>query len=255
MRQVDQTRKSGIYQIVNNVNGNRYVGSAVYIKSRWAKHRMNLNNNNHHAKYLQRSWNKYGSDKFNFLIIEECDKAELIIREQFYIDLYNPEYNHLKLAFSSLGFTQTEETKNKLREIFKGREPVNKGVKRKPETIELLREAWKKRKLTPVSTETKAKMSKSKRGRKLSKEHIEKVRIANTGKKRLNPRKGFKHKPETIELYKQMRKGTQSGVDNPMYGKRGPDSPNYGKPRSEQTRLLIGQKAKERWALKKKIPC
>lgn len=50
-------------------------------------------------------------------ILEYCDKDEVLSREQYYLDLLKPEYNVLKKAGSSLGFTHSEETKAKMREM------------------------------------------------------------------------------------------------------------------------------------------
>jgi hypothetical protein len=49
----------------------------------------------------------------------------------------------------------------------------------------------------------------------------------------------------------ESHKGLHAGEKNPMYGKKGELSPNFGKPCSEETRALISQRAKERWVLKK----
>jgi len=45
-----------------------------------------------------------------FSILEYCDKEMVIIREQYYIDLLQPEYNILQLAGSSLGYKHTPES-------------------------------------------------------------------------------------------------------------------------------------------------
>ena len=37
--------KSGIYVIENQINGHRYIGSAINIKERWAEHIKQLNKN------------------------------------------------------------------------------------------------------------------------------------------------------------------------------------------------------------------
>lgn len=64
---------------------------------------------------------KYGYSNFKLDILEYCDPKELLIREQYYLDLYSPDYNILKTAGSSLGFKHSEETllKFKLRELSK----------------------------------------------------------------------------------------------------------------------------------------
>jgi group I intron endonuclease len=43
-------------------------------------------------------------------ILEYCTKENAISREQYYLDLLNPEYNILKIAGSRLGFKHSEET-------------------------------------------------------------------------------------------------------------------------------------------------
>lgn len=48
-----------------------------------------LNNNSHHNDYLQKSWNKYGSDCFKFYVLEYCNTEELDDREIYYIEIYN----------------------------------------------------------------------------------------------------------------------------------------------------------------------
>lgn len=53
---------------------------------------------------------KYGYSSFGLYILEYCDPKYLLKREQYYIDLLNPEYNILKKAGSLLGFQHREET-------------------------------------------------------------------------------------------------------------------------------------------------
>jgi len=61
---------SGVYQIINLVNGKCYIGSSVNIKKRWAEHIANLQRGTHHCQHLQRAWNKYGESNFDFEMIE-----------------------------------------------------------------------------------------------------------------------------------------------------------------------------------------
>lgn len=58
---------------------------------------------------------KYGYSGFSLLILEYCEPEVCTDREQYYIDLYKPEYNILKFAGSRLGYTHTEETLAKLK--------------------------------------------------------------------------------------------------------------------------------------------
>jgi group I intron endonuclease len=105
-----------IYGIVNKINGHKYVGSAVNFYKRKSLHLRQLKKENHHSDYLQRAWTKYGEDNFEFIILEKVDKKEdLLIREQWWIDNSNSEYNVCKVAGSSLGVKRSDETKEKCR--------------------------------------------------------------------------------------------------------------------------------------------
>ncbi|PZO39817.1 MAG: hypothetical protein DCF19_13060 [Pseudanabaena frigida] len=86
----------GIYQIVNQVNGKSYIGQSRNIEKRWRKHKSGLNRETalQQGSYpLRSAFLKYGLIKFKFEIIEECSENDLLIREQYWIDKINPEYN------------------------------------------------------------------------------------------------------------------------------------------------------------------
>ena len=61
-----------------------------------------------HKTPIHNSLIKYGYSKFTFEILEYCKKVDLIVREQYYLDLLKPEYNILALANSSLGFKHSK---------------------------------------------------------------------------------------------------------------------------------------------------
>jgi group I intron endonuclease len=58
---------------------------------------------------------KYGYSKFSFEILEFCDIKNVLVREQYYIDLLKPEYNILLKAGSPLGYKHTDEAKEKMK--------------------------------------------------------------------------------------------------------------------------------------------
>lgn len=95
--------ESGIYEIVNLVNGKRYVGSTIGFRRRWQDHRSYLRRERHHCQALQRAWLKYGEAAFAFRIIEQCSPGDLLAREQAALDVLRPEYNVCPVAGSSLG--------------------------------------------------------------------------------------------------------------------------------------------------------
>lgn len=84
-----------LYEIVNNINGKRYVGRTNNIEKRWKRHITELNNHNHHSIYLQRAWDKYGEENFTFNIIdtrETLEEIEILEEETINMD-YENMYN------------------------------------------------------------------------------------------------------------------------------------------------------------------
>lgn len=99
----------GVYAIVNTVTGKRYVGSTINtIRHRWRTHRNKLKANSHGNKYLQSAWNKYGSTKFEFILLEQCPPEDCLKLEQKWMDYYKVAdrrygYNGRPIAESNLG--------------------------------------------------------------------------------------------------------------------------------------------------------
>lgn len=109
---MDRKVTCGIYQIVNTVNGKRYVGSSVNVEKRLNEHFRVLSLGKHHCVALQRAFNKYGRDSFQGGIIKECDNGSLLCEEQKVID-ERAEYNSSRTAGSPLGTRHTEKTRRK----------------------------------------------------------------------------------------------------------------------------------------------
>jgi group I intron endonuclease len=120
---MEKTMSTGIYRIINTINGQYYIGSATNLRGRWRWHLSSLNNNKHHNLYLQRSFNLYGKENFVFDILEFCEKENLIVREQFWIDSYKSSgevlYNICLIAGNTLGTKRSQETKTKISEAKK----------------------------------------------------------------------------------------------------------------------------------------
>lgn len=119
------TKIIGIYAIRRE--DRMYVGHSVNVSKRWVRHRADLRRGTHHNIHLQRSWNKYGEDAFEFVILEECSVEQLLEREQHHMDQCSERYNIAPIAGSRLGLTHTPEAREKIRQ-------ANIGRKHSPET-------------------------------------------------------------------------------------------------------------------------
>ena len=123
---------TGVYAIVNLVNNKFYIGSAVRVHkdksacgfyARWNTHLSTLLGNSHCNQHLQRAWNKYGSENFEFRILEitEPELGEEI--EQIYLDVSDDSqrYNLNPNASSCLGAKRSKEFCENLSKIHKGK--------------------------------------------------------------------------------------------------------------------------------------
>jgi group I intron endonuclease len=191
---------SGVYGIINIVNGKMYIGSSINLASRVTIHKRALRLNNHSNKHLQYAYNKYGESMFVYFNIECCNKSKLLEREQFWIDNLNvveEGYNVCPIAGSGmLGRKHTQAALKKISEAGKGR----------------------------VFVES----------------HRQKISVALTGKRNymcgrngiLNPMYGRNHSDENKYKISLANSGIKNGMHgrigekNPMFGRTGVGSPN-----------------------------
>lgn len=203
-----------IYQIRNTKNKKCYIGQTIRnVKSRWKAHRCSLKNNQHYNDYLQRAWNKYGKDAFEFSVIDESAETleQLNALEILYIAMKG-EYNlktggnngslsaesRRKISIAHMGKKASVATRKKIAAASRNRKygPPTEATKRK------ISDANKGKR---HSDATKKKMSKDRKGKahsKRTKEILSKIAKANWARKEYRDKisqslTGRIHSPET----------------------------------------------------------
>lgn len=119
----EQKNKSGIYCIINNINGHSYIGSSIHLAARM-KNYLNtafLKSKQNANMPIIKALLKYGQSNFTLLILEYVESDMLTVIETYYITRVIPYYNVLKQGYSSLGYKHTEETKELLSQLAKNR--------------------------------------------------------------------------------------------------------------------------------------
>ena len=88
-RVVGSKVKSGIYKITNQENQMCYVGQAVNIADRWKQHiKRGLGAETPTKNKLYPAMAEFGVENFTFEIIEECEKAQLNDREDYWQEYF-----------------------------------------------------------------------------------------------------------------------------------------------------------------------
>lgn len=151
---------AGIYSICNTVNGKVYIGSTCNLSVRRSRHFRDLRSQTHANAHLQRAFNKHGESAFTFKIIERVDDVSLLIARE--------------------QFWIDSESVSKALYNLSPAAGSQLGIKR--------------------SDETKARMSESLKGKRITEEQ----------RKRLSAAKlGSKHTPETRAKMSQQRLGNK----------------------------------------------
>ena len=79
----------GIYKIINVVNDKFYIGSAVNLRKRKARHFSELRTGKHKNRHLLAAWRKYGEQSFVFVVVEEVeDRTQLLIAENRWLKVH-----------------------------------------------------------------------------------------------------------------------------------------------------------------------
>ena len=88
----------GIYGIYSRTKNKWYIGESKDIFDRWSDHKKILKSNKHHSTKLQRHFNKYGIQDFDFVVLMEAEN-DRSFWERFLIKCFDSYKN---------GFNETE---------------------------------------------------------------------------------------------------------------------------------------------------
>jgi group I intron endonuclease len=114
-----------VYRWVNKLNNKTYIDSSIDFTTRLYKY-YSLKHLIKNKTPIHNALVKYGYSNFKLEILEYCNINDAILREQYYLDNLNPEYNILEKTGSSLGFKHSEKTLN----FFKDERKVSEETKK-----------------------------------------------------------------------------------------------------------------------------
>lgn len=81
--------KSGVYIIINLIDGKYYVGQSLDVYNRLRQHKQDLSQGMHDNPYLQNSFTKHGSSNFSFELLEDYSEEFLLSMEHYWCNLLN----------------------------------------------------------------------------------------------------------------------------------------------------------------------
>jgi group I intron endonuclease len=155
----------GVYVIENTVNGKLYIGSTANFQKRKNAHLSCLRRGVHVNKLLQHAFKKYGESAFRFALREVCIPAELQATEQRWLDssAHRQLYNLYPTAYA-----------------VRGPDHPMYGHSHSVEARAKIKEA-RARQIVAHTAETRAKIGRAHKGRKLDPAHVAKMVAARKG--------------------------------------------------------------------------
>lgn len=184
----------GVYLWRNKVTRKVYVGSSNNLARRQMQHVKSLNARKHHNIHFQRSWNKHGSDCFEFKVLERCLPGRLEEREQYWIDRLSAHdsslgYNINPLSNSPAELMSLPEVRKSISVALKGRVFTDEwrakiGEASRNRSLETRKKLAVAATGKRYSDATKKKKSESMRKAWLNPEHRQRVSTASKGRKK-----------------------------------------------------------------------
>lgn len=161
-----QDKISGIYYIKNLINNKLYIGQSIDVYGRLSRHKTDLRGGRD-SKHLQKAYDKYGENNFEFKLLMECSEDDLDFLEKYYIKQWDTQnencgYNldgggsksrlmsdktRALMSVAQKGRVVSEETRRKLRENhadFSGENNPNFGKVKSEQSRQKSRDSNKK---------------------------------------------------------------------------------------------------------------
>lgn len=222
--------KGYIYKILNKENNKFYIGSTIEPEKRQKRHFDDLKNKRHHCLFLQRAYDKYGGNNFEFLPkeVNVANEKELRVLEERYIGycwnsgkLYNTskkgsggdlisyhpnnkEIRELQSRIKKDRYTNmSDEEKKQYSEKMSGEGNPNYGNYWSYEMRKKMSDYWKKY-YSEHENALKGKTYEEIYGKEKAKELKEK--ISERSKLRTNEKNSFYGKHHSLESKEKMRK-------------------------------------------------
>ena len=229
--------QSGIYEILNTVNGKRYIGQTTLFSKRWNRHRNSLRKGTHTNQHLQNAWDRDGEKAFKFAELGHCPRGDMTLCEQAWMDLLPHEYNKAPAAGTVAGYKHTPGFCDKMRGNKRALGNTSSlGKKHPPEfgaaitarqlgrkmPAEAIEKSRRARIGTKRSAKSCAKQSATLRGRILPDEWCENISKGLIGKK---------HPPERCEANRRGQLGTKRTAEHAANISKG----NKGRKKSPRT--------------------
>lgn len=230
-------RISGIYKIVNKIDGKYYVGSTNNFQKRWKSgHKLPLIENRHENSKLQNAWNKHGPENFDCQLVESVEVEKLLEVEQKYLDIARNETDKCyNLSFIAGKVEMTNEVRQKLSKAHTGKklsEETRKKMSNRMKGVQLTlgykHTEESKRKIGDwnrggtITEEQKTQISQTLMGHSVSVETREKLRLANKGHKPWNTGKQHSEETrrkiaETLRKKNQLKKLSEPVIESPEH--------------------------------------
>lgn len=252
-----------IYRIENVATGGFYVGSAVNHRRRKWEHWASLKKGTHHCAALQKAWNEFGEDAFEFVVMEEIPDDDLLHVEDTYLlsnatvpDCYNTALSTLTSVASQPDVRA--KISATLKEIYAanpgqhprvGKKHTDESKGKISAKVQRALAEGRGGKFIP-SEETRLRMSQALRGNQNAKGHIRteehrrKLSEANRGNT------NFKGKRHTEETKEKIRKRVRVEPDGKVYGSLTAVLEHYGLKMPSLRRALLSGKPLSKGPLK-----